>query len=106
MGGRVNRRYNSPQRTEQANATRREVMEAARRLFSTQGYGRTTMEAVAAAAGVSVATVYLVFGTKLGLISALVREAAEDPALDARQVVAASGIEAKIRTGASLIQQL
>lgn len=81
-------------------------MEAARRLFSTWGYGRTTMEAVAAAAGVSVATVYLVFGTKLGLISALVREAAGDPALDARQVVAAAGIEAKVRIGASLIRQL
>lgn len=106
MRTKVNRRYHSPQRAEQADATRREVMEAARRLFSTHGYGRTTMEAVAAAAGLSVATVYLVFGTKLGLISALVREAAEDPALDVQQVLAASDLETKVQIGARLIRQL
>lgn len=106
MAQKVNRRYYSPQRAEQANATRREVMEAARRLFSADGYGRTTMEAVAAAARLSVATVYLIFGTKLGLISALVREAAEDPALDVQQVLAATDLEAKVRIGAGLIRQL
>lgn len=106
MSAKVNRSYHSPQRAQQANATRRAVLDAANRLFSTDGYGRTTMDAVAEAAGLSVATVYLLFRTKLGLISALVREATEDPALDVRQVLVAADVEAKVRVGAGLIRQL
>ena len=64
-GSNVKRRYRSAQRTKQASATRREILEAARRLFTSRGFGRTTMEAVAAEADVSVATVYLVFRNKL-----------------------------------------
>ena len=106
MSQRVKRRYRSPRRTEQASATQREIMEAARRLFSAQGYGSTTMEAVAGAADISVATVYLSFGSKFGLLSALVNDAAEDPSLDVQQVLNAVGLERQLAIGVHLIRQL
>lgn len=65
------RSYNSPRRQEQAAATRRSILEAAQRLFEQEGYPATTMEAIAAEAGVALKTVYLAFVTKSGLLRAL-----------------------------------
>jgi AcrR family transcriptional regulator len=65
------RRYDSPRRREQAAATRREILDAAQRLFERQGYAATTMAAVAAEAGVALKTVYVAFETKSGLLRAL-----------------------------------
>jgi AcrR family transcriptional regulator len=69
----VNRKrsYDSPRRREQAAATRREILEAAQRLFEEHGYSTTTMAAVAARAGVALKTVYAAFETKSGLLRAL-----------------------------------
>jgi AcrR family transcriptional regulator len=65
------RRYDSPRRREQAEATRLAILEAAHRLFERQGYGATTMAAIAAEAGVALKTVYLAFETKSGVLRAL-----------------------------------
>jgi AcrR family transcriptional regulator len=65
------RRYNSPRRREQAAATRRQVLQAAQRLFEQHGYAATSMAAIASEAGVSLKTVYLAFETKSGLLRAL-----------------------------------
>jgi AcrR family transcriptional regulator len=65
------RRYNSPRRREQAAATRREILEAAQRLFEQQGYAATTIAAIAAEAGVPLKTVYVAFETKSGVLRAL-----------------------------------
>ena len=65
------RAYNSPRRQQQAAATRRAILEAAERLFLQDGYPATTMEAIAAEAGVSLKTAYLPFSTKSGLLRAL-----------------------------------
>jgi AcrR family transcriptional regulator len=65
------RRYNSPRRQQQAAATRREILDAARRLFERQGYAPTTMAAIAAEAGVALRTVYVAFETKSGVLRAL-----------------------------------
>jgi AcrR family transcriptional regulator len=65
------RRYHSPRRQQQAAATRLGILEAAGRLFERRGYPATTMEQVAAEAGVSLKTVYLAFTTKSGLLRAL-----------------------------------
>jgi AcrR family transcriptional regulator len=65
------RRYDSPQRREQARATRREILEAARTLFLDRGYGATTLQAIADAASVSVATVYATFGNKRTVLKEL-----------------------------------
>jgi AcrR family transcriptional regulator len=65
------RRYESPRRREQAEATRRAVLEAAERLFLRDGYGATTMAAIAAEARVALKTLYVAFETKGGILRAL-----------------------------------
>jgi AcrR family transcriptional regulator len=69
---RSKRRYHSPQRQEQAQLTRRKILEAARRLFAAQGYAATTLPAIAREAGVSAPTITAVFGTKPALLDALI----------------------------------
>ncbi len=69
--GRRTRTYNSPRRQEQAAATRQVILDAAHRLFERDGYVATTMEAIAAEAGVALKTVYSAFTTKSGLLRAL-----------------------------------
>jgi AcrR family transcriptional regulator len=66
------RAYHSPRRDAQARETRRRVLEAASTLFVERGLGGTTIRAVATQAGVSVATVEQLFGTKAGLLKAAV----------------------------------
>ena len=66
------RAYESPRRQEQARATRRAILKAARVLFIERGYVATTVQAVAARARVSPATVYATFTNKRSLLSALV----------------------------------
>jgi AcrR family transcriptional regulator len=65
------RPYSSSLRQEQARQTRARILDSAQRLFAERGYAASTMDAVAAAAGVAVDTVYAGFGTKRGLLSAL-----------------------------------
>jgi AcrR family transcriptional regulator len=65
------RRPPSTLRQRQAEATRGLIVEAARTLFLEHGYGPTTIEAIAAAAGVAVSTVYFAFGSKRALLRAL-----------------------------------
>jgi AcrR family transcriptional regulator len=65
------RGYHSPRREQQAAATRQAILEAAQPLFERHGYPATTMEQVAAEAGVALKTVYVAFTTKSGLLRAL-----------------------------------
>jgi AcrR family transcriptional regulator len=65
------RGYHSPRRQQQAAATRRSILDAAQRLFEEHGYPATTMEQVAAEAGVALKNVYVAFATKSGLLRAL-----------------------------------
>ncbi len=89
----VKRRYRSPRRTEQAAETRRRIPVAARRLFVTRGYGKTTIAAIAQAAGVATQTVYATFGSKKSILLTLLDEMAADADLAGGQaaVEAASG---------------
>ena len=66
------RPYDSPRRREQARATRRAVLEAARELFVEAGYVATTIDAIAARAEVSSETVYATYGNKRSLLSELI----------------------------------
>ena len=65
------RRYDSSRRRAQAAATRDDILDAARRRFERDGYAATSMDAIAAEAGVALKTVYVAFGTKSGLLRAL-----------------------------------
>jgi AcrR family transcriptional regulator len=69
------RRYRSPRRQEQAEATRRAIIEAASRLLMTQGYAGTTMEAIAREADVATITVYSVFSSKPKVVEAAIHAA-------------------------------
>jgi AcrR family transcriptional regulator len=71
-------------RARHAALTRSAILEAARRLFAKQGYAATAVRPIAEEAGVAVQTLYTTFGSKQGLLLALVdavREEAESQAL-------------------------
>jgi AcrR family transcriptional regulator len=69
---RKTRRYRSIVRTEQAQETRRRILDAAKDLFVERGYAGTTVDAVAAAAGVSPETIYGSLGGKRGLLEGVI----------------------------------
>ena len=71
------RRYDASQRREQARRSRDQVIDAAQRLFLRDGYGPTTIAAIAAGCGVSVDTIYKSFGGKPGLVRAIYERALE-----------------------------
>jgi AcrR family transcriptional regulator len=66
--GSVKRSYSSGLRTAQARQTRRSVVSAASQLFVSAGYGATTIDAIADAAGVSRKTVFTAVGGKVELL--------------------------------------
>jgi len=61
-------------RQRQALETKRLIARGARALFSEHGYAATSIEAVAAEAGVSPRTVYAIFGTKKAILGAICEE--------------------------------
>lgn len=60
--------YRSPLRASQAKATRLRVIDAATRLFIERGYGATSIDEIAEAAGVGRATVFTSVGGKASLL--------------------------------------
>jgi AcrR family transcriptional regulator len=64
----VKRDYRSELRATQAADTRRSIVSTAARLFAEDGYGATTIDAVANAAGVSRKTVFTAVGGKVELL--------------------------------------
>jgi AcrR family transcriptional regulator len=68
MGEHVKRHYRSGLRAAQAEQTRRSIVSAAARLFVDDGYGATTIDAVAESAGVSRKTVFTAVGGKVDLL--------------------------------------
>ena len=65
------RSYNARRRQEAAEGLRNRVLAHSRELFLAGGYGRTTIAAIARAAGVSKESVYKSFGGKPGLVRAI-----------------------------------
>jgi AcrR family transcriptional regulator len=64
--------YTSVVRREQAARTRSLIVEAAAELFTTQGYARTTIRAIADRAKVAPDTVYATFGSKVRVLTAVI----------------------------------
>ncbi len=64
-------RYRSPLRAERAADTRRRIAAAALELFAENGFGDTTVAAIATRAGVAPQTVYATFGSKGAIVRAL-----------------------------------
>jgi len=88
-------------------AKRRAILTAARDLFVSQGVDRVSMDAVAAKAQVSKATVYSHFGDKQRLFRAILADATESLDAFARKVIGAHlGDDASITTAADLEEAL
>jgi AcrR family transcriptional regulator len=68
------RRYDSSGRRERARQTRDQITDIAWELFLSGGYAATTVAAIAAAAHVSVETIYKGFGGKPGLVRAIIEK--------------------------------
>lgn len=81
------RRYHAPRRAEQAAATWRAVLEAARELFVARGYLATTVAEIAERAGVAVDTIYATVGRKPTLLREVVETSisGQDHAVPAQQ---------------------
>jgi AcrR family transcriptional regulator len=71
-------RYWSPLRDARTAETRRRILTAAGELFATSGFVGATVPAIAARAGVSQPTVYAGFGSKAGIMRALLTQLEED----------------------------
>lgn len=76
--------YRSPLREARADDTRRRIRAAARELFEQVGFVPATVAEIARRAGVSDATVYAVYGTKAGIVAALVDDLEEGAELGRR----------------------
>ena len=71
------RPYDRRRRQEQARRNRDRIIDSAEGLFRRDGYGPTTITAIASDAGVSVDTIYKSFGGKAGLVRAIFGRALE-----------------------------
>ncbi|HEX6556336.1 MAG TPA: helix-turn-helix domain-containing protein [Ktedonobacteraceae bacterium] len=72
------RPYHSQLRQRQAEESHARILAAARELLTSRGYANTTLQMIAEAAGVSPKTVSAVFGSKHGILAALVNPSAFD----------------------------
>jgi AcrR family transcriptional regulator len=94
-GVKVGRTYDASRRRELAEQRRTATLDEARAAFLSQGFAATTVDSVAAAAGVSAATIYKTYGGKVGLIRAICERALEGegpvPAETRSNAVRASG---------------
>ena len=75
-------------RSRKGEETRGKILEAALRLFHDHGYDRTTMRAVAEAAGVSLGNAYYYYESKEHLIQAFYRRTVDEQIERARDVLA------------------
>ena len=67
----LKRTYHSKAREEQSKKTTKRILDAAKRLFQSNGFGNTTIEEIAQKAEVSVPSIYAIFKSKRGILLAL-----------------------------------
>jgi len=78
----TSRPYRSKLRTARAEDTRLRIRSSARRLFATNGFVETTINQIADDAGVAQQTVYAVFGSKGGIVAAMLEDLEQSAGLD------------------------
>jgi AcrR family transcriptional regulator len=86
----VKRKYDATSRRAAASETRERICAAAEDLFVRDGYARTSIRAVAKAAGVAEATIYLAFPDKPALLDAVIVRATRDNASEPLAAIAAA----------------
>ena len=102
------RPYRSVARERQAGDTRRRIVEATRRLLQSQGYAGMTIEAIARRAQVSAQTVFAVFKSKTGILTALLDETAFSPEYEdaVQRALSATDPETRLRLAAPIAGQI
>ncbi len=102
------RPYRSVARERQAGDTRRRIVEATRRLLQSQGYAGMTIEAIARRAQVSAQTVFAVFKSKTGILTALLDETAFSPEYEdaVQRALSATDPETRLRLAAPIARQI
>lgn len=100
------RAYHSPDRLARSQETSRELRAAAERLFELEGYASVTMKAIARAARVAPATVYLHFPSKASLVGAIAQAITDEPGLSVERVEGEGSVEEQLRVGASILRRL
>ncbi|WP_405057618.1 TetR/AcrR family transcriptional regulator [Kribbella sp. NBC_01505] len=92
----------------QAEETRIRIAQSARRLFAGQGYGATSIDAIAKDAGVATRTIYSAFGTKREILSLICDQwLAEAGAMErAQQVFAIEDPADRLRGAAGWLTNL
>jgi len=78
------RQYHLGRRQASVDRTRTQILAAARDVFTEAGFHAAGLEEVAARAGVTRKTVYNQFGSKRGLLDALISDLEERPAIERR----------------------
>lgn len=86
----VKRQYDATSRRAAASETRDRICAAAERLFLEDGYARTSIRAVAKAAEVAEATIYVAFPNKGALLDAVILRAIRDNPSESLDAIAAA----------------
>src|SRR3954471_21483950 len=86
----VKRKYDATARRAAAAATRERICAAAEELFVSDGYARTSIRAVAKAAAVAEATIYLSFPGKASLLDAVIVRGTRDNSSEGLDAIAAA----------------
>jgi AcrR family transcriptional regulator len=91
--------YRQTKRAEQAAETRERILAAAREVLAERGYNGATLEDVAERAAVTRKTVHERFGTKTGLLRAVVDDVVERQGIEAwmREVLREPDVDAAVR---------
>jgi AcrR family transcriptional regulator len=102
------RRYLSLVRQRQADDTRRRIVEATRRLLQTEGYAGMTVEAIARRAKVSAQSVYAIFKSKTGILTALLDQSTFGPDYEdsVRRALAAGDPAVRLRLAAGIARRI
>ena len=100
------RRYHSPARSDQANATRRLILASAAACFAERSFSAVTVAEIAEQAGVSLATVYLYFPGKASIVTAMAEDIAQAPDLSVEQVERLHDPVSDLQVGAGIMRRL
>jgi AcrR family transcriptional regulator len=102
------RTYSTGLRQEQAQITKRRILDAASRLFVETGYSSVTVEDIAREAGVAYQTVYAAFGTKLAVARAIIWSSFQTEGIDQLMTEAreSGDLEVALRIGARITRRL
>ena len=79
-----------PRRREEPSVRRAQILSAARTCFANAGFKATSVDDIAAEAGVSVGLLYRIFGSKTAIVEAIILEQVEAQIAEAFEIISTS----------------